>query len=163
MAVSGALTVIAAGVICLLILLARLPRKPDPLEWHIPQYGLVTEKPPCGRWKYLGTVPLRLRLSARQHADKLGKKGIVVTPFRVCTKCGESQVYPGPDWTWADWERDTFESILVQVKTAEAKESKESREREQRIRRDKEERAKIDRTFADSRAQALDWLKKESK
>jgi hypothetical protein len=80
---------LSAPIVVAAILLAQLVwrlfsgAKPDRLEWHIP---LATEKPPCGRWKYLGTVLLpwvrpRSRKD-RNRAATLERKGITVTCFR---------------------------------------------------------------------------------
>lgn len=149
-------SLLAIAVILLILLGCFSGAKPDRLEWHIPQYG---RKPPCGRWKYLGTVLLpwvrpRSRKD-RNRAATLDRKGITVTCFRVCTNCGKSEIYSGR----TGWTCETFKHLLLQVKKAEQDAQEEESRRKARIEREGKDRMERERKFTESQKQALEWLK----
>ena len=116
--------IVGLGAIAVILLGWRLSsaNKPDPLEWHIP---LAPEKPPCGRWKYLGPV-------------LLDRKGITVTRFHVCTNCGKSEIYSGR----TGWTCETFKHLLLQVKKAERDAQEEESRNKDRIEHERKDKNK---------------------
>ena len=152
--------VLVAGLLVIAVILLGWrffsEAKPAPLEWHIPQYG---RKPPCGRWKYLGTILLPWvdpsSRKDRKRAATLERKGITPTYFRVCTNCGKSEIYSGrPGWTC-----ETFKHLLLQVKKAEQAAQEEESHKKDRIEREHKDMIERERKFTESQKQALEWLK----
>lgn len=139
--------------------------KRNPLEWHIPNVGLVYEKPPCGRWKYLGS-PLgwanpRSFLD-RQHVKKLDHKGIVVTRFRLCTSCGRSEILGYTSSCIGQWEEVTFEELMRCSKEAEIQSKKDEIAAQKSRIQMEQERLKKRQTYLESEKRALQWLKREA-